>query len=162
APQPVAGKQIQHLDIDDLILTDLLLLHLQADDDAGKCPRLAGVRREHDFDLLAARLHEQRAESRIAGQIERKTPQCLIDGLMAIVTDGANPSAAEVLEDEAFQEIVDIRGLKRQIDASTSIDFTFAMKVADTGTEKDHLADGQRRRRLRRGETIRGIRSLRL
>ena len=61
APQAFVGEQVEHVDVDDVVLGDFLLAGFQADDGAGDL--VGGV----DLDLLAADLAQelgQRADCR--------------------------------------------------------------------------------------------------
>src|SRR5204862_1450585 len=68
----------------------------------------------------------------------------LVDGIVAVVADGADLAAAQVLQDEAFQEIVDVGGGEGKIDVSVALDVAFALEIADAAVEQDDLADGER------------------
>ena len=142
---PFGAPQIQHLDFDDAVLADLLLLLLDADDDAGDGAGLGRVALlQDDFDLLAAGLVEDGAEAGIAGEVDGEGLQRLLDGRLAVVADGADDAAAQVLQHHALEQVVDVLHREGQIDARGAFDAPFALEVADAAGVQDRLCHRQR------------------
>jgi hypothetical protein len=133
---PLGAKQVESVDF--YVPRDL---GFHADNDARKQGRLLELKR--DLDLLAARLVENFAEGRIAGQVERKTMERFVEGIGTVVADGADLAAAHILQHKAFQQVVDVRNGERQIDAGRILHFAFALKIADAAAEEDDLGDRQ-------------------
>ncbi len=98
---------------------------------------------KHHFDLLAARLVEDGAEGRIAGQVDGEGLQRAFDGGVAVVGDGGDVAAVEVAQHHGLEQVVDVLHRERQIDAGVALDGAFALEVADAAGEQHHLADRQ-------------------
>src|SRR5262249_43948320 len=92
APQAVGGPDVEDLRLHGAVLARLFLL-LDADDGAGQ---RAG-RAEPDLDPLAAGLVEDLAVGGVAVEVDGVAPEGLVDGVVAVVADHADPAAVEVL-----------------------------------------------------------------
>jgi hypothetical protein len=133
---PLATEQVQRVHF---YVSDGLGFH--AYDDAGKQGRLLEL--ERDLDFLAASLIQNFAECWIAGEVESEAVQGLVEGIGAVIADGADLAASEVLQHEALEQIVHVRYGKRQIDAGGVFHFAFALEIADAAAEEDDLGNGQ-------------------
>src|SRR5262249_35190016 len=67
----------------------------------------------------------------------------LFERRLAVVADGRDVAAAGVLQDHAFDQVVDVLDGKGQIDASVSLHFAFALEVADAAAEQNDMIDRQ-------------------
>jgi hypothetical protein len=76
---------------------------------------------------------------------------------VAVVADGAHPAAAEVLEHQALEEVVNVRGLEGKINVGGAVHVALALEIADPRAEEDHLPDGKRSRGLGGSEPVGGI-----
>ena len=61
-----------------------------------------------NLDLLAAGLVEDLAERRVVGQVQGEGLERLLDRLLAVVADGGDLAVAEVWQDQALEQIVDV------------------------------------------------------
>ena len=71
---------------------------------------------------------------------------------MAVVVDGADLAAVEVLQHHALEQVVDVLDREGEVDAGVALDGALALEVADAAGEQHHLRDRQLRpaRRHRR------------
>lgn len=91
-------------------------------------------------DLLAARLVQDLTKGRIAGQVQGKTAQELVQRIAAVIADGIDFAAADIFQHQTFQQIIDIAGCKGQFEFLLSRHFTAALEIADAAIEQHHLA----------------------
>ena len=151
---PFSAPHVQHLDLDDAVLADLLLLLLDADDAARDVTWLGRIAlRQGDFHLFPARLAEDGPEARVAGQVDGERLQRLLDGGLAVVGDGGNDAAVHVLEHHALEQVVHVLHREREIDPGVPLDGPFALEVADAAAVQDGLGDGQLRPGRLRGRS---------
>ena len=87
------------------------------------------------MDFLAARLVEDLAERRITVQVDGEALERLLDRRVAVVRDGADDAAVQVLHDHRLEQIVDVQHWERQVDARVALDRAFALEVADAAAE---------------------------
>ncbi len=97
-----------------------------------------------DLDLFAAGLVEDLTKGWIVVEIEREAAQDFVDGILAVVSYRGNLAAAEVLQHQAFEEIVDVGGGEGQIHVGVARDVPFTLEIADAAVEQHDLADRQR------------------
>jgi hypothetical protein len=96
---------------------------------------------QRHFHFFTARLLQELSVGGVGGQVDGEAPQCLLDGIMAVVADRRDVAAAQVLQHEALEQVVDVINRKRQINAGVPLDFTFSLVVANATAEEDDLRD---------------------
>ena len=138
--------EVELLHLDDAIFANRLLLFLHADDGAGHGAGLAGGRLLKDhFDLLAARLVEDLGQRGIAAEVDGEGLERLLDGRLAVEADGTDLAAAEVLDNEALEQVVDILDGEGEVDVRIALDVAFALEIADAAIEEDDAGHGELR-----------------
>ena len=129
-----AGEQRQKRLVDlHLPLADAL--GFDADDGA------AGVVVEGDFGALE--LGEEVGERRVAGEVDLEGAELSLDGVVAGVGDGLDEPAVEVLQDQAFEQIVDLVGLEAQGGGGVAVDGAVVLEVGHAAGEHGHALDRQ-------------------
>src|SRR5207248_2139742 len=96
-----------------------------------------------DLDLLAAGLVEDLPEGGVVAQVEGEGAQGPLGRLLAVVADGGQLALAGVLEDQALEQVVDVRGGEGQLDPGVPLDGALALEVAQAAGEEDDLRQGQ-------------------
>src|SRR5262249_49085183 len=139
AAQALTGQQVHLGNLDDLVFAHGLALFLNADDDAAEgllADDPLGVGGSDEFDLFAAGLSEEVGERRVLRQVEGEAFEGQIEGVAVVVGDGVDLAAAAVLEDEAFEEVVDVGQGEVEVDAGVAVDEALALEVADAAAEE--------------------------
>ena len=81
----------------------------------------------------------------IAGQVDGEDFERPLDGGVAVVADGGDVAAAQVLQHHALEQVVDVLDGEGQVDAGVALDLALALEVADAAGEQHHLRDRQLR-----------------
>jgi hypothetical protein len=114
-----------------LLMHGLLFLF---DTDEGAFERIGS----RHFDRFSPNLIQQLSERRITGQVHSEAAQRFHNGIARAIADGGNAPAAGILDDQAFQYIVNLVDCKPQIDMAVSLYRTVVLEVAHpAGIEHD-------------------------
>src|SRR5262249_52903418 len=122
-------QQVEVFLIEHLIFAHRLFFRLQTDNGAGD--------RAIDFNAFTPSLEENLGKRGIAGQVDGKTFQGLLDRVAIVVMDGADLAAPQVLQDKTFEEVVNVVAGELKIDAGVAFDGAFALEIADAAAEED-------------------------
>src|SRR2546430_131844 len=76
----------------------------------------AMTRRDRDLDALAAHLADDAGERRVVVQVDGERTEGARDRLARVVAHRADAALAEVFEDHALEQVVDVGLGERQID----------------------------------------------
>src|SRR5262249_51041945 len=107
--KPLVGQEIKLLYFDDLILHHRPVLFFNSDNDSLYS---GGSVRKVELHSLTSDLAEELAHGRIAGQVDGEALQSLVNGITVIVVHCADPAARSVLQDQAFEQIIDVLRVK--------------------------------------------------
>ena len=91
-----------------------------------------------DLDLLAADLPQQVGQRRVRRQVDGERLERLGDRVLAAVVDGGDLAAAEVLQDHALEQVVDVVDVELQIDVAIPFDLAVVLEEAHAGAEQHH------------------------
>ena len=103
-------------------------------------PGVVGDQRE--FDFLAACLVEDLAEGWVGAEVDGEAAQRLLDRLLAVVAQRQH-LAVRVFDHQALDQVVDVGGLKLEVDSGVAFDLAVAVKVADAAVEEHNLRNRQ-------------------
>jgi len=82
-------------------------------------------------------LRQQVGQRRVAGDVDLEAAQGLLDRVLARVDDRRDLAAAEVLQEQRFQDVVDLVGLEPQLGGAIAAHGPGVLKVTDAGAEED-------------------------
>src|SRR5262249_5459392 len=86
---------------------------------------------------------EEVGERRVLRQVEGEAFEGQIEGVAVVVGDGVDLAAAAVLEDEAFEEVVDVGQGEVEVDAGVAVDEALALEGGDAAAEEHDVGDRQ-------------------
>src|SRR5207249_10302124 len=89
-------------------------------------------------------------------EVQGEAAEDLVHRVLAVVADDADLAAAGVLQHQALEQVVDVAGGERQLDAGIAGDVALALEVADAAVEEDDLRDRQGSGGFNGGGGVRG------
>ena len=75
------------------------------------------------------------------GEVEGEALEGVLQGAAVVVGDGGDLAAAEVLQHQALEQVVDVFHRERQIHSRVSVHAPGALEVADAAGVQHHLVD---------------------
>jgi hypothetical protein len=139
-------------------LTTFLWCSTPTDRAAERARRLPGRLLQHHLHLLAAGLVQELGVGGVVGQIDGERLQRFLDRVVAVVGDGRDQPAAEVLHRQALDQVVDVGDGEAQVDAGVAFDLPLPDEVADAGRKQHRPLDRQRGHGGGRGAGRTGVR----
>src|SRR5262245_35285159 len=102
----LSAPQIQHLHFNHSVFADFLSLLVHSDGGACLRSRLGGIRLlQYDLVLFAACLMQKLAVRWAPREVNSESLQRAVDGVLRVLTDGADVAAVQISEDHALDEI---------------------------------------------------------
>src|SRR5207302_6089193 len=90
---------------------------------------------QHHLQLFAAGLVEDLRQGGVCGEVDGEGLQCLVDGVVAVVGNRADVTAAEVLQDHALEQVVNVLHGEGEVHPGVSLHRSFPLEVTDAAAK---------------------------
>lgn len=136
----VLGEEVEDGKLDDFFVVILGGAGFHFDAQNGSCHLFFCAEVEGNFG--AAELVEEIVEGRVFGEVDLERGESFVDGVLGRIRDVGDGAMIEVLEDEGFEDVVDLVGFEAKFGGGVVVNDAGVLEVADAGGVEDDELDG--------------------